>query len=158
MEVYLDKAATCGKIPPEVIEEIKPYLAEMCGNASSLYSIGRKASNAIKTATERIKIATGAKEVYYTSGATESNNWIINNFRQSRIIASEIEHPSILNTLRFYKDEYKTDYKLIVPQLFKFYNAGLTGFRAKFLKVVPKSRYTVFTIRARLYAPICQAE
>ena len=113
MEVYLDKAATCGKIPSEVIEEIQPYLTEMCGNASSLYSIGRKSNNAIKTATDRIKAATGAKEVYYTSGATESNNWIINNFRNGRILASAIEHPSILNTLRFYKNEYKTDYKLI---------------------------------------------
>lgn len=111
--IYLDSAATCGQIPKPVLEAITPYVTNICGNGSSLYKVGREANKAITQATKIIKSVTGANSVYYTSGSSESNNWIINNFRKGTIISSTIEHPSILNTLKYYKEEYGTNYKLI---------------------------------------------
>ena len=111
--IYLDSAATCGQIPKPVLEAITPYIINICGNGSSLYKLGREANKAITQATKIIKSVTGANSVYYTSGSSESNNWIINNFRKGTIISSTIEHPSILNTLKYYKEEYDLNYKLI---------------------------------------------
>ena len=111
--IYLDKAGTYGNIPKPILTSILSYLNGMCGNASSLYSIGNKALSEVNKATDLIKRTTNAKEVYYTSGSSESNNWVINNFRHSTIISSTIEHPSILNTLKYYAQEYCLNYKLI---------------------------------------------
>ena len=111
--IYLDSAATYGQIPKSILEVITPYITNICGNGSSLYKVGREANKAITQATKIIKSITGANSVYYTSGSSESNNWIINNFRKGTIISSTIEHPSILNTLKYYKEEYGTNYKLV---------------------------------------------
>ena len=111
--IYLDKAGTYGILPKEVLKSIMPYLAKMCGNGSSLHSAGREASNVIKQTTATIKLITNANNVYYTSGSSESNNWVINNYRNCKIVSSVIEHHSILNTLMYYADNYGLEYELI---------------------------------------------
>lgn len=111
--IYLDKAGTFGCIPKPVLKSIVPYFTKMCGNASSLHSVGREANNVIKQATTTIKAITKANTVYYTSGSSESNNWVINNYRNDKIISSTIEHHSILNTLKYYAENYGLDYELI---------------------------------------------
>lgn len=111
--IYLDKAGTFGYVPKPVLKSIVPYLTKMCGNASSLHSVGREANNAIKQATATIKAVTNANTIYYTSGSSESNNWVINNYRNGKIISSTIEHHSILNTLKYYAENYGLEYELI---------------------------------------------
>lgn len=111
--IYLDKAGTFGYIPKPVLKSIVPYLTKMCGNASSLHLVGREANNAIKQATATIKAVTNADAVYYTSGSSESNNWVINNYRNSKIISSTIEHHSVLNTLKYYAENYGLEYELV---------------------------------------------
>ena len=112
-KIYLDSSATYGRIPQPVFESIVPYITKTQGNGSSLYSVGRESSNIIKQATAYVKKNTSADKVYWVSGSTEANNWVINNFRKGTIISSAIEHPSILNTLKYYKEEYGLNYKLV---------------------------------------------
>ena len=111
--IYLDSVATCNYIPKPVLDEIMPLLTNGCSNASSLYSAGRKAKQLIDNAINKIKITTNADNIYFTSGSTESNNWIINNFRNGTIISTKIEHHSISKTLEYYSEKYGLKYKLL---------------------------------------------
>ncbi|HBM99082.1 MAG TPA: cysteine desulfurase NifS, partial [Ruminococcus sp.] len=75
--IYADNSATT-KISPEVLEKMMPYLTEVYGNPSSLYSVGGKAKEALETARENIAKNLGAKsanEIFFTSGGSESDNW-----------------------------------------------------------------------------------
>ena len=56
--IYLDKAGTYGNIPKPILTSILSYLNGMCGNASSLYSIGNKALSEVNKATDLIKRTT----------------------------------------------------------------------------------------------------
>lgn len=60
--IYLDKAGTYGNIPKPILTSILSYLNGMCGNASSLYSIGNKALSEVNKATDLIKRTTNAKK------------------------------------------------------------------------------------------------
>lgn len=94
--IYLDNAATT-KIDNMVYAEMLPYLKENYGNASSLYSLGRTSRKAIDCAREQVAKAINAepKQIFFTSGSTEGNNWVISNFNY--ILCSPGEHHSILN-------------------------------------------------------------
>lgn len=96
MTVYIDNASTT-KIDPMVFAEMLPFLRNNYGNASSLHSLGRKSRQAIEHAREQVATAIGAtpNQIFFTSGATESNNWIISNF--NHVLCSRVEHHSILN-------------------------------------------------------------
>lgn len=100
---YLDYAATT-PTDPEVIKAMQPYFFEKFGNPSSIHSFGQEAKTALEDA--RIKVARliGAKpeEIVFTSGGTESNNFVINGIAGARkdkgnhIITTSIEHHSVL--------------------------------------------------------------
>lgn len=94
--IYLDNAATT-KIDQMVLAEMLPYLRDNYGNASSLYSIGRKSRQAIEHAREQVAKSINAEpnQIFFTSGSTEGNNWIISNF--NHVLCSRVEHHSILN-------------------------------------------------------------
>ena len=94
--IYLDSAATT-KIDNIVLAEMLPYLRDNYGNASSLYSLGRKSRQAIEHAREQVAKSINAEpnQIFFTSGSTESNNWIISNF--NHVLCSKVEHHSILN-------------------------------------------------------------
>ena len=94
--IYLDNCATT-KISNAVFTEMLPYLRENYGNASSLHSLGRKSRQAIEHAREQVAKSINAEpnQIFFTSGSTESNNWIISNF--NHILCSKVEHHSILN-------------------------------------------------------------
>lgn len=96
--IYLDNAATT-KVAPEVLESMMPWLTDGYGNPSSQYSIGIEAKNAIETAREIIARSINAdpKEIYFTSGGTESDNMVLNTNRCSTIVSSTIEHHAVLN-------------------------------------------------------------
>ena len=80
-----------------VLAEMLPYLRDNYGNASSLYSIGRKSRQAIEHAREQVAKSINAEpnQIFFTSGSTEGNNWIISNF--NHVLCSRVEHHSVLN-------------------------------------------------------------
>lgn len=105
---YFDHAATTA-IDNRVLNEMIPYLTENFGNASALYSIGKKNKQAIDISRKRVAdaIKCNENEVYFTSCGTESNNLIIkgiaiaNRRYGNHIITTKIEHPAVLNTCEF---------------------------------------------------------
>lgn len=94
--IYLDHAAT-SPIDTEVLKAMKPYLTKHFGNPSSLYSIGKEARKAVEMAREQVASAINAQpeQIVFTSGASESNNWVCSIF--DRVLCSPYEHHSILN-------------------------------------------------------------
>jgi cysteine desulfurase len=106
--IYLDNAATT-KLSPTVLDSMIPYLTENYGNASSIYQIGRKSREALDQARDRVAKALGAdtKEIYFTSGGTESDNWTIkgiafaNEKKGKHIITTNIEHHAVLHTCKY---------------------------------------------------------
>ena len=116
--IYLDNAATT-PISSEVLAEMMPVLTNDFGNPNSLHSFGREAKQYIDVARSRIAKALGCddNEIYFTSGATEANNWAIiglakaNRHKGNHIITSKIEHPSILETCkRLEREGYRVTY------------------------------------------------
>jgi len=114
--IYLDNAATT-YVAKEVLDAMMPYFTTEYGNSSSIHAFGREAEKALGEARAKIAKAIGAdpSEIYFTSGATESNNWVIRgavkNHPSKRVIVSAIEHPCILETCaQLVKEGYKVDY------------------------------------------------
>jgi cysteine desulfurase len=105
--IYADNAATT-KISPNVLEKMLPFLHENYGNASSQCTPGIKAKRAIENAREQISrcICSNTDEIYFTSGGTEANNWMLRSVadayldKNPHFITSKIEHPSVLYTCR----------------------------------------------------------
>ncbi|MGI6423579.1 MAG: cysteine desulfurase NifS [Candidatus Dojkabacteria bacterium] len=110
--IYLDNAATT-RLNPLVLDEMIPYLKDMYGNASSIYSIGKQSRAAIEKARERVAKAIGVQpsEIFFTSGGTESDNWAIkgtafaNRSRGNHIITTSIEHHALLHTCKYLEKE-----------------------------------------------------
>ena len=102
---YFDHAATTAT-KEEVVKEMLPYFTLNFGNASSVYSIGRKSKKAVENAREKVAYAIGAnpKEIYFTSCGSESDNLAIkgvayaNKEKGNHIITTKIEHPAVLHT------------------------------------------------------------
>ena len=103
--IYLDNCATT-KITNPVLEAMLPFITENYGNASSLYSLGRKSRQAIEHAREQVAKAINAEpsQIFFTSGATEGNNWVISNF--NHVLCSRVEHPSVLRNPKCFKMDY----------------------------------------------------
>lgn len=109
-KLYLDNAATT-KVKKEVIEEMRKYFDEMYGNPSSqLYELGRKSKEAIENARKTIAdfINADEKEIYFTAGGSESDNWALKgtafanlNKGKNHIITTKIEHHAILHTCEY---------------------------------------------------------
>lgn len=102
----MDNAATT-KIKDKVLDAMLPYLKENYGNASSIYSLGQKSKAAIENSREIIAKAlkVQSKEIYFTSGGSESDNWALKgslkNNKINHIITSKIEHEAIINSCKF---------------------------------------------------------
>lgn len=103
--VYLDHAATT-PVRPEVLQEMMPYFQEHFGNPSSFYQTGQAASQALAQARQTVAEAfnAGPREIYFTSGGTESDNWAIKGAalalaqKGRHIITSKVEHHAVLHT------------------------------------------------------------
>ncbi len=106
--IYLDNAATTA-LKPEVLEEMMPYLRENYSNPSSIYSFAQEANRAVNNARSTIAEILGAKEreIYFTSGGSESDNWAIKGTadllkeKGKHIITSKIEHHAVLHTCEY---------------------------------------------------------
>ena len=106
--IYFDYAATT-PVDPRVVEVMVPWLAEQFGNpASNTHSYGWEAEEAVETAREHVAqvIHADAREIVWTSGATESNNLAIkgaaqaNSARGRHIITVCTEHKAVLDPCR----------------------------------------------------------
>ena len=105
--IYFDNAATT-PVHPKVFEKMKPFLEEEYGNPSSIHSFGRKARVAIEEAREVVAdfINANPSEIYFTSGGTEANNFLIRGIaktefsvsRRNEIVTSKAEHHAVLDT------------------------------------------------------------
>ena len=103
----MDNSATT-MVDYEVINDMLPYFVSDYGNPSNNHSLGNIAKQSILKAKEQIAklINCSPDEIYFTSGGTESNNWVLNgvveasNKPNKNIITSKIEHKSILNTCK----------------------------------------------------------
>lgn len=99
LPIYLDHHATT-PCDPRVVDAMLPFFSEQFGNAASLtHEFGRRAANAVEDA--RIAIARffgiPPNELYFTSGATESNNTVFNLLQPGdHAIVSAMEHKSVL--------------------------------------------------------------
>lgn len=117
-KVYLDHAATT-PVHPEVIAAMLPYFHNHFGNPSSVHSFGRDSRKAVDEAREKVAKAIGAdpREVFFTSGGTESDNIAIQGLALARnkdgrhIITSKIEHHAVLDTCHFLESQgYEVTY------------------------------------------------
>lgn len=109
--VYLDNNATT-QMADEVISIMKEN-ASLYGNASSMHTLGRDAHSAIEWARGEVAtlINSDPGEIYFNSGASESNNTVFNIFRdriddgdkRNRILISSVEHPASIETAKYLK-------------------------------------------------------
>jgi len=103
--VYMDYGAAM-PLDPRVLEAMMPYFTQVCGNPSSVHSLGREPRRSLEDSRGKVAQLVGARileEIIFTSGATESNNLAIkgvayrNRNRGNHIITTTIEHMSVLN-------------------------------------------------------------
>ena len=112
MEVYLDNSATT-MCYPEVGELVYKVMCRDYGNPSSMHRKGVQAEHYIREAKETIAkiLKVNSKEIFFTSGGTESDNLALigcaraNKRNGNHLITSSIEHPAILNTMRYLEEE-----------------------------------------------------
>jgi cysteine desulfurase len=108
LPIYLDYSATT-PVDPRVAQKMIPYLTEHFGNAASRsHAYGWKAEEAVEEARDNVAalINADAKEIVWTSGATEGNNLAIKgaaNFYKTKgkhLITQKTEHKAVLDTFR----------------------------------------------------------
>lgn len=108
LPIYMDYSATT-PVDPRVAEKMIPYLTEKFGNpASRSHAFGWEADEAVELAREQVAslVNADAKEIVWTSGATESNNLAIKgaaHFYQGKgrhIVTMKIEHKAVIDTVR----------------------------------------------------------
>ncbi len=107
MKIYADNAATT-RMSRTAIEAMIPYMENVYGNPSSLYSIGQEAKEALDRAREQVAAVINADpgEILFTSGGSEADNQALRSAAaigarkgKKHIISSAFEHHAILHTL-----------------------------------------------------------
>lgn len=118
MKVYLDNAATT-PLDERVLAKMKPYFASDYANASAIHFMGQKNNLVLEDARTRVArvFKTDARNIIFTSGASESNNFILrgvmtaNSDKGKHLIVSAIEHPSVYQVAKNMKAEgYEVDF------------------------------------------------
>ena len=104
--IYMDHSATT-PVTPKALEAMLPWFREEFGNPSAIYSFGQSGKNVLEDCRKRVAKCLGAlqTEIFFTSGGTESDNWVIRGAcrakgaRGRHIVTSAIEHNAVLRTL-----------------------------------------------------------
>ena len=119
LPIYMDNHSTT-PMDPRVFEAMKPYFVEVFGNSDSRnHSFGWQAEEAVEKSRKQIAdlIGANAKEIVFTSGATESNNLALKGVAEmyaekgNHIITAATEHKAILDTCkRLEKDGIRVTY------------------------------------------------
>ena len=113
MTIYADNAATT-RTSEAAIKAMLPFMTEVYGNPSSLHSAGQRAKEALESARARVAAVLGCetREVYFTSGGSESDNQAIVSAARigerkgkKHIVSTAIEHHAVLHTLDALKKE-----------------------------------------------------
>jgi cysteine desulfurase len=151
--IYLDNSAT-SPIDEEVKDAMLPYLSEEFGNPSSKYYCkATNAKEAVEEAREKVAKLIGAKpeEIIFTSGATESTNFIIKGYLDYRkyygdgrnhVITSLVEHKATLNTCKYLNGELYSNNDPTIS-LFGEKKRVNRGFEASFVGVTPNGEISV---------------
>ena len=113
MKIYADNAATT-KMSKAAVAAMLPYMEEIYGNPSSLYSAGQEAKEALERARGEIAAIMNAqpREIYFTSGGSEADNQALRSAAafgkkkgKRHIISTAFEHHAILHTLKALEKE-----------------------------------------------------
>ncbi|HEY6541963.1 MAG TPA: cysteine desulfurase family protein, partial [Ktedonobacteraceae bacterium] len=116
--IYLDHAATTA-LDPRVLDAMIPYFTTEYGNASSIYTLGRHAMQAIDAAREQVAEVIGCRptEVTFNGCGSESDNLAIKGLafasqkKGNHLITSSIEHHAVLHTCQYLERfGFKTTY------------------------------------------------
>ena len=112
MEAYFDNSATT-IVTDSVKDIVVKTMTEDFGNPSAMHMVGVKAEKYIKEAQENIAkiLKVDPKEIFFTSGGTESNNMAIigtamaNKRKGNKIITTSVEHSSVLATMKYLEEQ-----------------------------------------------------
>ena len=111
--IYLDNAATTA-LSESARNAMEPYFSTHYGNPSSIYRFGQEARKAVEESRQSIAalLRVSSREIYFTGGGTESDNWAISSValesalkkeKSAHLITSAIEHPAVLRTCAFFE-------------------------------------------------------
>ena len=111
--IYLDNAATTA-LSETARKAMEPYLSGYYGNPSSIYRFGQEARKAVEESRQTIAslLHVSPREIYFTGGGTEGDNWAISSVvlesalkkeKSVQLITSTIEHPAVLRTCAFFE-------------------------------------------------------
>lgn len=100
--IYLDNNATT-QVAPEVFQAMEPFLTSHYGNPSSAHALGQSSRAAVDSAREEVAHLLGARnprEIVFTSGGSESDNWAIRGFveknpHRRHVITTRVEHEAV---------------------------------------------------------------
>ena len=111
--IYLDNAATTA-LSESARNAMEPYFSTYYGNPSSIYRFGQEARKAVEESRQSIAalLRVSPREIYFTGGGTESDNWALSSVvleralkkeKSAHLITSTIEHPAVLRTCAFFE-------------------------------------------------------
>ena len=111
--IYLDNAATTA-LSESARNAMEPYFSTYYGNPSSIYRFGQEARKAVEESRQSIAalLRVSPREIYFTGGGTESDNWALSSVvleralkkeKSAHLLTSTIEHPAVLRTCAFFE-------------------------------------------------------
>ena len=124
--IYFDNSATT-KPYPEALTTYTEVATRIWGNPSSLHNLGSQATRILEASRKQIAELIGKKadEIYFTSGGTEGDNWILKGVAFEKapygkhIIVSDIEHPAIKESAAWLKTQgFEVDYAPVDARAF----------------------------------------